>query len=712
MTAPRQPKPPLRRRFGWLRRHYRGLTVAANALIALLAVLAAGKEGPFEGLLFDAGVLVRDALTPGPVRASTSTAVVAMDWATLRSPRTIAMPRALFAPIWGPMIDGLVEAGAVVVTFDFVFEFSGNAFIPNYDRPFLASLARNRRHVVLGRNADVNPALPFLIAAGGRGDATAVALSELTPDSDGVVRTVQQSFLDTQGVAYPTLSGASVLRAGQALNGGPVRYLPGGRLEDVIPTWSMNDVLACLEQPGGREVLRRAVNGRVIFLGSTLPEEDRKVAADHFLLTHAMPPPPLPSTTGEGCTLNRLGPSFPISGSVPGVYLHAAATAAVLEDRVLRDAPLYVVALAAAAAAAAASLACLVLEAGAGLMIVGLLLLGGLALSWSLPLLGVWLPVGHAEAGCLAAMALSQLMRYLAEERRAKHLQALFGHYLAPQVVQQMSDADSHPELGGETRDITCMFADLSGFTALSGRLSPGDLLQVTNRFLACIVRAVDDTGGYVDKFIGDAVMAIWNAPGEVPDHPARAIAAAMAAAEAIQHEADLAAAQGEPAFAVKIGLNSGSAVVGNVGAEERYNYTAIGATVNIASRLEPLPAIYHCAVMVSEATAALAKGAWWLCEVDSVRVKGRDTPLAVFAPLARRGGGDDTACARLIAAWSVGLTAYRAGRFAEAALAWRNLPPLPGGAFGPAAVMAARADTLAQSPPSRWDGVWTIAKG
>lgn len=697
-----------------VRRRYQLLTVAATMAAVSATVLATGKEGPFEGSIFDAGVLLRGALLHRTATPSTTTAIVAMDWPSLRSPRTAAVPRALFAPVWGPLVDGLVAAGARAVVFDFVFEFSGNAFIPNYDRPFLASLARNRQHVVLARTAEVNPAPAFLAAAGGRGDPAAVALSEQVPARDGIVRTVHQQFPDEQGRMHPSLSGAALLRMGGSLQDEPVRYLPTGRLEETIPTWSLNDVLTCLDTPEGRDKLRQAVAGRAVFLGSVLPEEDRKPASDRLLLLYGTEPPPLPAAAPapEGtCALPQLGPSSPQTGTVPGVTLHAAGTAAVLEGTALREASPGAVALFATLAAALATMAGLSLPPFAGIAALAAVLGGGLLLSWTMPLVGLWLPAGHAEAGSLGAMAAAHLVRYLAEERRRKHLQSLFGHYLAPQVVARMTEDGTHPELGGETRDITCMFADLSGFTALSGKLSPHDLLVVTNRFLACIVRAVDESGGYVDKFIGDAVMAFWNAPSDLPDHAIRAVTAAARAAEMVRHEAELAAGQGQAAFSVKIGLNSGPAVVGNVGAERRFNYTAIGATVNIASRLESLPGHYDCAVVVSEATARLAGDAWLFCEIDSVRVKGRDEPLTIFTPLVPRGPAE-APCRPFLNAWVTALGLYRAGRFAEAAGRWRQLPPLPTGRFGPAEVMAARAEKLAAAPPAAWSGVWSIAKG
>lgn len=253
------------------------------------------------------------------------------------------------------------------------------------------------------------------------------------------------------------------------------------------------------------------------------------------------------------------------------------------------------------------------------------------------------------------------------------------------------------------------MFADLSGFTALSGRIDAHALVEVTNRYLAAIVEAVESTGGYVDKFIGDAVMAVWGAPVGAAGHAEAAARATLRAVVAVHRLARTDAPGGQPSFSVKIGLNSGDAVVGNVGTQRRYNYTAVGETVNVASRLESLPGEYGCAAVVSGATAAQIGGAFVLCELDAVRVKGRQTPVTVHE-LLREAADATPEVHAYVAGYGEALDAYRKGRFDEAEARWRALshPLLAPGAPGPAAVMAGRAARLHTEPPEEWDGVWT----
>ena len=262
------------------------------------------------------------------------------------------------------------------------------------------------------------------------------------------------------------------------------------------------------------------------------------------------------------------------------------------------------------------------------------------------------------------------------------------------------------------------MFADLSGSTAMSGTLPPEDLTRLTNQYLAYVVEQVEATGGYVDKFIGDAVMAMWNAPAPDPRHAASAIRAALGAVARIRAEGDTARSRGERSYSVKIGLNSGPAVVGNVGTERRYNYTAVGETVNVASRLESVPGLYGCQIVVGPRTAELARDEILLRELDWIQVKGREAPLAVFEPLGERARAtpDDVARAQCFAE---ALADYRARRFAEAAARWdkiatENSQPGrertladAGWPVGSARTMAERARRFAAAPPSAsWDGV------
>jgi adenylate cyclase/guanylate cyclase len=223
------------------------------------------------------------------------------------------------------------------------------------------------------------------------------------------------------------------------------------------------------------------------------------------------------------------------------------------------------------------------------------------------------------------------------------------------------------------------------------------------------MVEAVETNGGYVNQFVGDAVMAIFGAPVGDLDHAASAARAALrVVASVMQAKAD-ADRRGVPGYAVKIGLNSGPAVVGNVGAPKRYNYTAVGETVNIAARLESVPEDYGCRIVIGPNTAAAIADRFVICELDWIKVKGKDTAFSVYQLI----GEKTTACeAELacLAQYEAGLECYRAGDFATAEALWRGEGnhPNPGAtATSPALVMADRCVNLKSAPPASWDGIY-----
>src|SRR5207244_4388456 len=184
---------------------------------------------------------------------------------------------------------------------------------------------------------------------------------------------------------------------------------------------------------------------------------------------------------------------------------------------------------------------------------VAVLAIAGFGLALVLLPFGWWLPVAVPVAAAVISMVLAYVVRLLVEERRRRRVQEAFSHYLAPSIVDQLAEREAELRLGGERREVTVMFADLSGFTALSGKVGPERLMEVTNTYLGLIVEAVEATGGYVDKFIGDAVMAIWGAPLADPDHAASAARGALWALDRVMRAKADADRDGVPGYAVKI---------------------------------------------------------------------------------------------------------------------------------------------------------------
>ena len=667
--------------------------------------------GWVDGFFYDLSLAIQ-AVRPGT--DGEPVAVIAVDRSSLASEARPTLDDRFTDPLkdllhWAELIDGLVKGGVKAIGFDIIFNYSANRFPaldPRYDRGFYDALARNHDKLVLARSAGLPLAAPIEAAVydldedAGRDEPAAIGFAELIPDSDGVQRRVTAKLSTADGQSLQTLSSALLARGHGPAMPEPLLLAPSAPLE-AIPTYRLIDVLRCLEQRPAS--VTEALSGKIVLIGSNLPEEDRKRTPDRFMRQS----PALPQD-GSGCSLGRLGPSHVGSGTTPGVFVHAAAVQSAMTGNIVRPAPVLgrsAVAVLASLAGSSLGFAMTPWIAALGVAAVAICCLG--LASVLLPL-GLWLPLTVPIAAAIISMVLAYFVRFLAEERRRRRVQEAFNHYLAPSVVEQLADSEAELRLGGEEREITVMFADLSGFTALSTRLAPEALTALTNTYHALMVEAVEATGGYVNQFLGDAVMAFWGAPLLDPDHAANAARAALRVVESVMRAKAEADARGVPGYAVKIGLNTGPAVVGNVGAPRRYNYTAIGETVNIAARLESVPEDYGCRIVVGPSTAAAIADRFVLCELDWIKVKGKEEAFSIYQLVAEKSAAT-AAQFRYRGEYQAGLERYRAGDFAAAERIWRceKTPGNDSEAKSPPLVMARRCAELRIAPPPVWDGVF-----
>lgn len=308
------------------------------------------------------------------------------------------------------------------------------------------------------------------------------------------------------------------------------------------------------------------------------------------------------------------------------------------------------------------------------------------------------------------ALALSYLggeaYRNIVVEKKSRYLRKAFSTYVSSQLVNEILKDPEKLKLGGEKRLVTVLFSDIRGFTSLSERLTPEGLVALLNEYLSPMTRIVLEEEGMLDKYIGDAIMAVFNAPVEIPDHPARACRTAIEMMEKLEELNSLWSARGWPRIDIGIGINTGEAVVGNMGAELRFDYTAIGDTVNLASRLEGINKLYGTNIIVSEQTWVHVKDGFSFREIDLVRVKGKESPSAIYELIGEKGEGIEG----LAGTFSRALSLYRTRRFEEARSVFGEvLERFPGD--GPSAVYIERcAEYLASPPPPDWDGVF-VAK-
>jgi adenylate cyclase len=284
---------------------------------------------------------------------------------------------------------------------------------------------------------------------------------------------------------------------------------------------------------------------------------------------------------------------------------------------------------------------------------------------------------------------------------RAKTSMRALGKYVPMDLVRELHAANREPELGGELVELSMMFTDIEGFTTLSERLAPDALARALGLYFEAMTSGVRSTGGTLDKFIGDAVMAFWNAPTRRPDHARRACLAALACLRATRALYASAAWDGLPPLFTRFGLHTARVMVGHFGAPERLSYTALGDGVNLAARLEGLCKHYGVAALASEATVAQAKDELAFRLIDKVAVKGKHLAVRVYELL-----GAPSECApelELAGAYESALGAYFSRDFTRAREILRTLQDDP-----PSRVLAARCEALLVTPPpSDWDGVY-----
>ena len=294
----------------------------------------------------------------------------------------------------------------------------------------------------------------------------------------------------------------------------------------------------------------------------------------------------------------------------------------------------------------------------------------------------------------------SEAWRNLVVERKGRHLKKAFSSYVSPDLVKQIEKDPDKLVLGGEQRELTILFSDIRGFTTFSESLTPPELVKLLNEYLSPMTRIVLEERGTLDKFIGDAVMAIFNAPLDVPEHATHACIAAVRMLQELKELNKGFSARGMNVIEIGIGINTGPAVVGNMGADIRFDYTAIGDSVNLASRLESLNKYYASHILVSEDTKSqVPDDRFVFREVDRVRVKGKHKPIVMYELM--------IANADMVPRFEEGLTKYRAQDFVAAKTVFESLAETY--SDGPSRLYIERcAEYLASPPPGEWDGVYT----
>ena len=412
--------------------------------------------------------------------------------------------------------------------------------------------------------------------------------------------------------------------------------------------------------------------------------------------------------------LRDLRPS-PLDPALPGIEAHAQAIEQILAGRTLERPDwadgaeiLYVAALGLALVLALRRIGALwSAAAGAGAAALAV------AASWqAFRNVGFLVDPVTPVAATLAVYIVATLLSYLAAERERREVRTAFSQYLAPAMVERLAADPTQLKLGGETREMTFLFCDVRGFTTISEgyKSDPQALTRLINQFLTPMTDAILASRGTIDKYMGDCIMAFWNAPLDDPAHPVNACRAALTMrGELVALNRRLAVEDEQVGrrhmpLAIGIGLNSGSVVVGNMGSDQRFDYSVLGDAVNLASRLEGQSKTYGVDIVVGETTRAAAPDFAYL-ELDLIAVKGKAEAVRIHA---LRTAAPDETHDRLAAVQDEMLAAYRAQRWDEAAAlinTARGLAPDLAVLWN---LYAERISGYRQDPPGPdWDGVY-----
>jgi adenylate cyclase len=329
--------------------------------------------------------------------------------------------------------------------------------------------------------------------------------------------------------------------------------------------------------------------------------------------------------------------------------------------------------------------------------------------SWSQFAQGAWLWAFAPVTSVFFSWAGSSATLYLVEEQKAAQIRGMFSQYVDASVVDELIKRPELLALGGEEREISIMFSDVADFSTISESLTPTELVALLNEYLTAMTDVVIKHGGIIDKYQGDCIMAEFGAPLPFDDHALRSCRAALEMVAELGRLREKWAAEGKPRLFARVGVNTGKALVGNLGSRHFSDYTAMGDHVNLASRLEGANKPYGTRIMVSEWTWAAIAGEMYGRELDRIKVKGKTLPVSVYEVMGRRPDGIPAEREELISSFTAALDLYKQARFAEAVRAFEDLAVrFP--EDGPTKLYVERCkEFIADPPPPDWDGVYEM---
>lgn len=321
----------------------------------------------------------------------------------------------------------------------------------------------------------------------------------------------------------------------------------------------------------------------------------------------------------------------------------------------------------------------------------------------------LWLPLATPMFTIILVFAVTYVYRYVFEERNKRFIRQVFSHYMSSSVVDVLLENPEMIKLGGEKKFCTVLFSDVAGFTSLSEKLPPDQLVTLLNEYLTEMTNIIFHNKGMLDKYEGDAIMAVFGAPMELKDHAALACKAALQMQKRLEILRERWKNSGRPELYARIGINSGEMVVGNMGSETRFDYTVMGDSVNLASRLEGANKFYSTAIMIGERTHKLVADQFVLRPLDLLRVKGREEPVKVYELLGEKTDSLSSERQELLSVFQKGFDAYLARDWETGCTQFSKVLEIDK-TDGPARLYLQRCQAYREDPPDDdWDGVYAM---
>jgi len=561
------------------------------------------------------------------------------------------------------------------------------AFVFSKDPPEVSNLPPSnfriqyseKLHGKIASQMQYFPETPIAVLAD---NARGQGFVNIEPDNDGVIRHVAL-LKEYQGYFYPQLAFRAVCED-LGITPEMIKFTPGVKIEliknehpeIIIPLNNRSEVIvnwAGNSDKAWNKTFNHVSYGQILENYVIANEDSSRLPEDKINQAKVMLKKIEPLVKDKICLIGStetastdLKPT-PIEPLVPGVMLHSNIINMVLTNDFIKRLPklwnLVILAVFGLLITIIAGRLPPVKSAVLTVLIISLSCYAGfLVFSYY----GVWVDITGPVLVCFLGFTSIKVYRTIQEEKAKRHVQHIFGHYLAPQVVEQIIKHPEKLKLGGEKRVMSVFFSDIANFTNISSKLSPEVFMEFINQYLSAMTDIIQSHYGMIDKYEGDAIMALFGAPLERDDH---AKCACWSALDNIKKLTDLNEhfkKSGLPKLAIRVGINTGEMVVGNMGSQKVRSYTVMGEEVIVASRLEGINKFYQTNILISESTYEQAKNDIEARELDFVQAKGMHRPIRIYEVVGKK-GEIDAVTKSLHAKYALGLEAYRAHQWDEA---------------------------------------------